>query len=120
MLSRAPHRPQRSARRALVVVVHAALALTGVLRRPRPPPSVPTSGPSLRGATRSRAWATTSRAAVRDAALIPSNPVRQFAPVDPCRTELGAFTVRYSVSVSADLTITDVTAQTQPSVDLPT
>jgi hypothetical protein len=54
-----------------------------------------------------------------DAVLVPTNPIRQFNPTDPCRTALGAFTVRYSVSISADNTITAVTAQTQVSVDLP-
>jgi hypothetical protein len=54
-----------------------------------------------------------------DAVVHPVDPIRAFTPNDPCRTALGAFTVRYRVSISADNTITGVTAQTQLSVDLP-
>src|SRR3954447_26853841 len=46
-----------------------------------------------------------------DAVLIPGNPV---IPGDPC-APLGSFTVRYSLAISADNTITAATARPSPS-----
>jgi hypothetical protein len=57
-----------------------------------------------------------------DAVVFPSNPIVPGNPlnaVEPCAPP-GSFAIRYSVSISSDNTITGVTAQTQPSVDLPT
>jgi|SRR3954454_20628198 hypothetical protein len=174
MLSRTPRRSQRRGR-ALVVVVLAALALTGVLtpaapaavrsnvqtalagshsfagvsydisgnasitamQQPGDPcrrfqPSDPcrvitittlaratngTNSCSFVGSTTVTVPQTPTNTV--DAVLAPTNPIRQFNPTDPCRTALGAFTVRYRVSIGADNTITAVTAQTQLSVDLP-